>query len=109
MPPMMLFRFVGFTAMDDSLCGTLSSQDVLTFAALDVAVEQIGTPLRTAPGGLPNTAVVTGAGASAALWVKSIGWVRPPLSPAVADPMARNDAARRADATMVRGLTPRRM
>src|SRR3954466_5042188 len=99
---MMLLGFVGFTAMDVSLCGTLSSQDVLTFAALDVAVEQIGTPLRTAPGGVPKTAVVTGAGASTALWVKSIGWVRPPLSPAVAGPMARSDAATRAGATMVR-------
>src|SRR3954452_10451936 len=105
---MMLLGFVGFTAMDVSLCGTLSSQDVLTFVALDVAVEQIGTPLRTAPGGLPKTAAVTGAGASTAEWLKSIGWVRSP-SPAAAGPMARNDAARRAEATMGRGRTPRRM
>src|SRR3954470_2873090 len=75
---MMLLGFVGFTAMDVSLCGTLSSQDVLTFVALDVAVEQIGTPLRTPPGGLPKTAAVTGAAAPTALWLKSIGWVRSP-------------------------------
>src|SRR3954469_12879267 len=73
---MMLLGFVGFTAMDVSLCGTLSSQDVLTFVALDVAVEQIGTPLRTPPGGLPKTAAVTGAAAPTALWLKSIGWGR---------------------------------
>src|SRR3954447_17024716 len=105
---MMLFEFVGFTAMDVSLCGTLSSQDVLTFVALDVAVEQIGTPLCTAPGGLPKTAVVTGAAVSTALWVKSIGWVRPPPPPA-AGPTATNDAARRTDATMARVRTPRPM
>jgi hypothetical protein len=68
----MLFGFVGFTAIDVSLCGTLCSQSVLTLAAVEVVVEQIGVPI-FAPGLEPKTALVTGAGASMTLCVKSIG------------------------------------
>jgi hypothetical protein len=38
----MLFAFVGLIAIEVSLCGARPSQSVATFAAADVAVEQIG-------------------------------------------------------------------
>src|SRR5437899_9265808 len=104
---MMLLWFVGLTAMDVSLCGVFSSQDVLTFAAFDVAVEHSGVPI-SASGLLPNAALVTGAGASTPLCVMSIGWVRSPPSPAPAAPVARNATASRADVAAASGMAHRR-
>src|SRR5215212_10107771 len=71
----MLAGFVGFTAIDVSLCGTFRSQSVLTLAAAEVAVVQIAVPGLVCPAGLPYTPPVTGAGASTPLWVTSIGWM----------------------------------
>src|SRR4051812_5493291 len=104
---MMLSWLVGFTAIDVSLCGVFSSQEVLTLAAFDVAVVQIGTPLRTPPGGLPNPAVVTGAAATTPLCVKSIGCVRSSSS-ALAAGAARNEATSRAEASTASGPPGRR-
>src|SRR5262245_31368906 len=79
---MMLFGFVGLTAMDVSLCGpAVGAQSVLTFGATDGAVVQMAVPVFTG-GELPNTALVTGAGASVTLCVKLIGCGSPPSSPA---------------------------
>src|SRR3954454_13808560 len=104
---MTLLWVTGFTAIDVSLSGTLCSQSVLTFAALDVVVVQMGVPI-LGRALLPNTAVVTGAGASTPLWVKSIGWARSPSSPASAGPAARNETARNAEATRASGPVRRR-
>jgi hypothetical protein len=43
----MLSVSVGLTAMDVSLCGPFYSQSVLTFAAVDGAVEQMGVRVFT--------------------------------------------------------------
>src|SRR5437879_272609 len=69
-----MFRvLVGLTAIDVSLCGpAVGAQSVLTFAALDVVVEQIAVPVLTA-GPVPTTAPATGAGASKALCGRSTG------------------------------------
>src|SRR5262245_64426648 len=103
---MMLLGSVGFTAMDVSLCGPSCSQSVLTFAAVDVFVWQIGVP-SFAPGLVPKTALVTGAGASTTLCTKSIGWGAP--SSAAAETAATNEAASAVDATTASDRTPRRM
>src|SRR5262245_19746011 len=104
---MMLLGSVGFTAMDVSLCGPSCSQSVLTFAAVDVFVWQIGVPI-FAPGLVPKTALVTGAGASTTLCTKSIGWGAPSSS-AAAETAATNEAASAVDATTASDRTPRRM
>src|SRR5689334_18794097 len=84
---MMFWGLVGLTAIDVSLCGTFRSQSVLTFAAVVVAVVQMAVPVFVWPGELPNTALVTGAGALTALWTKSTGWTFSPASaPALATP-----------------------
>src|SRR5690242_3980180 len=98
---MMLLWLVGLTAMDVSLCGRLCSQAVLTLAAIDVAVVQIGVPI-LAPGLEPKTALVTGAGASTPLWANSIGCGLSPSSSANAGVAFRNDAANTAAATTAR-------
>src|SRR5436190_10485249 len=73
---MMFNGFVGLTAIDVSLCGWFRSQSVFTFAppaTVDTGVvEQNGTPCVPFPP-WPNTADVTGAGASRMLCVKSTG------------------------------------
>src|SRR5258708_33375597 len=69
----MFSLLVGLTGMEVSLCGLLApSQSVLTFAPVCVGVVQIAVPVLTA-GPVPNTAPVTGAGASLTLCVKLIG------------------------------------
>src|SRR5258708_6848424 len=71
---MMLFTFVGLTAIDVSLWAPADvvSQSVFAFGVACVAVVQIAVPVFTA-GPDPNTALGTGAGALIALCVKSTG------------------------------------
>src|SRR4029077_13602562 len=73
---MMFNGFVWLTAIDVSLCGWVRSQSVLTLtppATVETGdVEQNGTPCVPLPP-WPNTADVTGAGASKTLCVKSTG------------------------------------
>src|SRR2546423_7448726 len=90
---MMLLVFVGLTAIDVSLCGVLCSQSVLTFAAVDVVVEQIGVPILVADPE-PNTAPAIGAGASKALCVKSIGCGSSPAAAIAVPRMANATSAR---------------
>src|SRR3954453_9027559 len=99
---MTLLWLTGLTAIDVSLCGTLRSQSVLTFAAVDVVVVQIGVPI-LAPGLLPKTAVVTGAGASTRLCGNPIAWRRSPSSRASAGPAARTETPGNAEATRASG------
>ena len=68
---MMLFAFVGLTAIDVSLCGPTDvvSQSVFALAVVCVAVVQIAVPVFTA-GPDPNVALGTGAGASIGLCVE---------------------------------------
>src|SRR5438093_31846 len=79
----MLLASVGLTAIEVSLCGPTDdvSQSVLTLGVSCVAVVQIAVPVFTA-GAVPYTAPETGAGASFTLWVKSMGCVLSPPSPA---------------------------
>src|SRR3954467_506323 len=98
---MMLFTFVGLTAIDVSLCGPTEvvSQSVFAFGVACVAVVQIAVPVFTA-GPDPNTALGTGAGALIALCVKSTGCGSSPpnattLSTSAAPATGRNAAASR--------------
>src|SRR6266581_3799404 len=98
----MFCEFVGFTAIEVSLCGpAVCSQSVLTLAVACVGVEQIAVPVFVA-GAVPNTAPVTGAGAPVTLCVKSTGCEEPP-SPsnceAHADAPLRPNPNRQAAAT----------
>src|SRR5437660_8320932 len=75
----MFCEFVGFTAIEVSLCGPAVgvAQSVLAFAVVCVPVVQIAVPVLVA-GELPNTAFVTGAGAPVTLCAKSTGCEEPP-------------------------------
>src|SRR5262249_54042323 len=86
----MLFVSVGLTAIDVSLCGpAVGEQSVLRSAAGEVVGVQIAVP-GLVFGPVPNTALVTGAGASTTLWVKLTGCGSPPSSPiAAVTPRAR--------------------
>jgi hypothetical protein len=87
----------------------VGSQSVFTFAAADVGVVQIATPGLVVPGGLPNTALETGAGASTTLCELSTGCRRSPLSADAALAPRNGTAATTAATTASRaGSRPRK-